>query len=169
MGVARMRYVSRGVFGVVAALAAVVITATAAFAVKPGYHDTVSGAEYSATATEGRFAGYASGGLPGLWNADVVHTPLSGSPVSATITGGSFSIATGGGVVNGAFDKGGTITQLNSGCTQQFRVLDTLSNVGGSTSGKGTFDVTLTHYGYWNGSSCVTFAASVSGTVDLRF
>jgi hypothetical protein len=156
-----MRYVSRVLFGTVAALAAVAITQVAAFAAPASVHDSVSGAEYSATATEGRFAGYATGTLPGVWNVDVFHTPLSGS--GATITGGTFTIV-GGQFVSGRFDNGGAITQTSgfSGCTNQtYNVRDTLNN------GKGSFNATLTHYRFASGSSCITYGASVSGTVDL--
>ena len=59
------------------------------------YNDKISGHEYYATSTDGKFAGSASGALPGDWNADVRHTPLclSCTP-TATITGGSFLLVT---------------------------------------------------------------------------
>jgi hypothetical protein len=58
------------------------------------YTDTISGYEYYATSTDGKFAGTASGPLPGSWVADVQHTPLCLScATTATITGGSFSLA----------------------------------------------------------------------------
>ena len=63
---------------------------TAAFAAQ-SYTDTVSGHEYYATSTDGKFAGTATGSLPGTWNADVQHTTLCIScSTTATITGGSF-------------------------------------------------------------------------------
>jgi hypothetical protein len=75
-------------------------------------------------------------------------------------------------VVSGTFDNGGSITQTSgfSGCANQtYSVRDGLSNVGGSPRGKGVFNATLTHYRFASGSSCITYAASVSGTVDLTF
>ena len=59
------------------------------------YADSLSGYEYNATSTEGRFAGQATGALPGAWAATVDHTPLS---PGAAVTGGSFMLAT---VLNG--------------------------------------------------------------------
>src|SRR4029453_7574536 len=71
------------------------------------YSDTISGHEYYYTSTDGRFAGTASGALPGAWNADVQHTKLclSCTP-TATITGGSFSLATGSPLVTRTLTRG---------------------------------------------------------------
>ena len=55
------------------------------------YSDSVSGFEYAATSTQGRFAGAAPGALPGAWSATVDHTPLG---TAATITGGDVYLAT---------------------------------------------------------------------------
>lgn len=167
-----MRLLSRAVFGAVAALAAIVVTAATAFAAAPPtYQDTVSGVEYSATPTEGKFAGYAAGMLPGLWNADVVHDQLTNSQVAIS-RGGSFTVASTQ-TVRGTF-TGGTITPTpgQTGCTQTFQVVGYLGDVGpvgGRQHGTGTFTATLTHYGFPTGSGCFTYAATVSGTVDLRF
>src|SRR6188472_3731082 len=89
------------------------------------YSDTISGHEYYYTSTDGKFAGTASGSLPGDWNADVQHTKLclSCTP-TATITGGTVSIATALGdlptLVTGKF-TGGTVQVMNKGadCTNQ--------------------------------------------------
>jgi hypothetical protein len=107
----------------VAALAVLVAPATAAAA--QIYSDTVSGYEYAFTSMDGRFAGTASGALPGAWNADVQHTRLclSCTP-TATVTGGSFSLATTHNgfpaLVSGAF-VGGTVqaTNVGSNCSNQ--------------------------------------------------
>jgi len=140
------------------------------------YTDTVSGYEYAFTSTDGKFAGNASGSLPGAWNADVQHTKLclSCTP-TATITGGSFSLATTHisvpAVVSGDF-VGGTVqvTNRGAGCTNQtFRINGILGNVGwwAAGSGSGTFNVTLTHYRHSIFGRCVSYAASVRGTLSL--
>jgi hypothetical protein len=142
------------------------------------YSDTISGQEYYYTSTDGKFAGTASGALPGDWNADVQHTKLclSCTP-TATITGGSFSIATTlAGIptlVTGKF-TGGTVQVINKGanCTNQtFAVNGILGGVGPwySGQGSGTFTATLTHYRTPILGSCVTYGASVKGSISLTF
>jgi hypothetical protein len=161
------------------ALATVVALAPASATAASTYTDTVSGLEYSATSTQGRFAGKASGQLPGYWKAIVDHTPLPASSAStAVVTGGSFALATSvSGVytlVTGIFMPDGTINVTNSGpdCTNQtFAVEGTLGNVGPwySGTGSGTFSAVLTHYRARIFGSCVTYSASVSGSLSLTF
>jgi hypothetical protein len=164
----------RTILLLVAALACLVAPATAAAA--QTYNDTISGFEYAFTSTDGRFAGTASGALPGSWDADVQHTPLclSCTP-TATITGGSFSLATARNgfpaLISGAF-VGGTVqvTNVGSSCTNQtFAVNGILGNVGwwSSGSGSGTFTATLTHLRRSILGHCVTYGASVRGTLSL--
>ena len=148
--------------------------AAATAAAAQTYNDTISGHEYYFTSTEGRFAGTASGALPGYWDARVQHTPLclSCTP-TATITGGSFSLATGRGLVSAAF-TGGTVQVTNAGanCTNQtFAVNGVLGGVGWWSGGSGTgiFSATLTHYRQRIFGSCVSYAASVNGTLSLTF
>jgi hypothetical protein len=143
------------------------------------YVDTLSGVEYWASSTQGRFTGKATGQLTGYWNATVDHTPLSlAATPTATITGGSFALATSiGGVptlVTGTFVAGGMVNIINSGanCTNQtFAVQGPLGNVGPwySGTGSGTFAVTLTHYRTRVFGSCVTYSASVTGSLSLTF
>jgi len=165
---------SRRRFLFVFALAAVVFFSVASSGLAAHYTDTVTGHEYYFTSTDGRFAGTASGALPGAWNADVRHTPLclSCTP-TATITGGSFSLATTYTLVTGRF-TGGTVQVINRGanCTNQtFDVDGILGNVGHWYSGNGTgrFSVILTHYRHRVFGSCVSYAASVNGTLSLTF
>ena len=158
----------------VAALALLMTPASAAAA--QTYTDTINGLEYAFTSTDGKFAGTASGALPGSWNADVQHTPLCLSCTStATITGGSFSLATrhngSPALVSGAF-VGGTVQVRNVGsnCSNQtFAVNGILGNVGwwSSGSGSGTFMATLTHYRHSVFGRCVTYGASVRGMLSL--
>jgi hypothetical protein len=160
---------------VIAALAAVVTPLTA-LAAATTYTDTVAGPEVFATSTEGVFTGAASGTLPGVWTATVMHSPLS---THATITGGSFDLAT---TLNnrpvlvvGTFANGGSVDQTGgfSGCVNQtYWVQGVLGKVGlyGQTdSGTGTFQAVLTHYRALIFGSCVTFGASIAGTVTLTF
>ena len=142
------------------------------------YSDTVSGHEYYYTSTDGKFAGSASGALPGSWNADVQHTKLclSCTP-TATIIGGSFSVATTlSGIptlVTGKF-TGGTVQVINKGanCTNQtFAVNGILGSVGPwySGHGSGSFRATLTHYRTSILGRCISYAASVKGALTLTF
>ena len=154
---------------VVATLLAASLPAPSAAAATT-YSDSVTGVEYAATSTEGRFAGTASGSLPGYWDAVVDHTQLS---PNAVITGGTFSLST---ILNGTATRidgtfsSGTVTQTVAGahCTnQQYAVQGVLAGVQGS--GTGQLDVTLTHYRKRIFGHCVTYSAAVSGTVTLIF
>jgi hypothetical protein len=156
------------------ALAAVLFFSVTSSALAAQYNDTITGYEYYFTSTDGRFAGHASGSLPGAWNADVRHTALclSCTP-TATITGGSFSLATDYTLVTGDF-TGGTVQVINRGanCTNQtFDVEGILGHVGRWYSGSGTgrFSAILTHYRHSVFGRCVSYAASVRGTLALTF
>jgi hypothetical protein len=138
--------------------------------------DTISGYEYWATSTDGRFAGTASGALAGGWSADVRHTALclSCAP-TATITGGRFALLTAihkiPRLVTGSF-TGGAVQVVNRGthCTNQtFTINGILSKVAfwSGGSGTGTFAVTLTHYRHPAFGGCITYGASVNGTLSL--
>jgi hypothetical protein len=156
----------------------VLVVAPPASAIAATYGDTVTGYEYYATSTDGRFAGTASGVLPGAWDANVKHTALclSCTP-TATITGGTFSLATNlHGVptlVTGKF-TGGTIevTNIGAGCTKQtFAIRGKLARAGPWNwgNGSGSFRATLTHYRHSILGHCITYAASVGGTLSLSF
>ena len=157
-----------------AALVLLVAPATAAAA--QSYSDTISGYEYAFTSTDGKFAGTASGALPGSWKTDVQHTALclSCTP-TARITGGSFSLATVHNglpaLVSGAF-VGGTVqvTNVGASCSNQtFAVNGILGHVGwwSSGTGSGVFRATLTHYRHSILGRCITYGASVRGTLSL--
>ncbi len=136
------------------------------------YSDSISGYEYTATSTQGRFVGIASGALPGVWSVTVDHTPLG---TSATITGADFHLAT---HLHGTLTKvtgdftGGTVTQLSgiTGCVnQRYAVNGVLGDMGFGSArrGTGTFVATLTHHRTKIFGHCVTYAASVSGSLSL--
>jgi hypothetical protein len=155
------------------------LLATASLGVVPAaaaatYTDSVSGVEVAATSTEGTFVGQATGALPGAWQVTVDHTPLG---PNAAITGGSLSLTTtlagSPAVVVGTL-TGGSVTLVSStGCSsrQQFAIDATLGSVGTwpAGSGTGTFTGTLTHYRASIFGRCVTYSATVSGTVSLDF
>lgn len=157
-------------------IAACFIATTSAAAAT--HRDSVTGAEYHATSTDGRFAGAASGELPGAWRADVQHTALCIScPRTATITRGTFSLAT---IVHGlptlfrGSFSGGTVQVIKPGgdCTNQKFVVDgLLSNVHGrpAAAGTGTFTATLIHYRHSILGKCITYAASITGKLDIGF
>jgi hypothetical protein len=141
------------------------------------YSDTSKGAEYYFTSTDGRFTGTASGLLPGAWNANVQHTKLClACTPTATITGGSFQLATSvhdtPSLVTGSF-TGGSVQVINRGanCSNQtFAVHGLLGSVGPSGGdGSGTFNATLTHHRASIFGTCVIYAATVGGTINLTF
>ena len=155
----------------IVAAAALFISPAAAIAATTS-PDSVIGREYAATSTQGRVVGIASGALPGAWSVTVDHTPLS---TSAAITGGDFHLATRQHgtltAVTGDFTRG-TVRQLSgfTGCAiQRYAVNGVLSDVGPGSAGRGTgtFAATLTHYRTNIFGHCVTYSASVSGSLSL--
>jgi hypothetical protein len=166
-----MRVVSKWVLSITLAILAMVVMPLMAMAT--GYTDSLRGGEYYATSTEGRFAGTASGALPGSWYIDVFHTQLT---PNGTITGGTFSLGT---VMNGQpttitgnFKDGAVMQRPPTGCNQTYDLNGTLVNVGiqnSSRTGYGNFSGVLTHYRYSFYGSCITYGASVVGTVNLYF
>ena len=160
------------------ALGVVALCASAPALAAHTYNDTISGYEYYFTSTDGRFAGTASGALPGSWNADVQHTPLCSSCTpTATITGGTFSLATvlqgSPALVTGKFTGGFVqVTNRGANCSNQtFDVEGILGHVGRwyRGSGTGTFSALLTHYRHRLFGVCSTYAASVTGRLSLTF
>jgi hypothetical protein len=165
-----MRWFGRAL-PILAAAAALALTPASAIAAT-AYSDPISGFEYTAAATQGSFAGAAVGALPGPWSATVDHTPLG---TSATITGGEFSLAT---YLDGTLTTitghftAGTVQQLSgfTGCVnQRYAVNGLLGAVGFRTAGNGTgtFAATLTHYRTKIFGYCVTYSASISGSLSL--
>jgi hypothetical protein len=161
-----------------AAVLAAAVSSGAAAAEKTSYADTITGYEFFATSTHGDFAGTASGSLPGAWTISVRHARLclSCTP-TATIAGGSVSLVSrlGGDpvLVRGTFAAGTVqVTNPGAGCTNQtFTVNGVLRGVGtaGRRSGSGTFTATLTHHRRRLFGRCVTYAASVKGTLAVIF
>src|ERR1700704_4862212 len=112
------------------------------------HRSVISGFEFYATSTQGRFAGSAAGqgadGLTGAWSIVVDHTSLVCSQPNQTcghVTGGRFSLV-------GA--QPATIVLVDPGryCTnQRFWIVDGLHDVGAREhDGTGSFGAYLTHY-----------------------
>ncbi len=125
----------------------------------------VGGAEYAATATVGSFAGVAVAADDyGVWQATIVHGVLGSSPVS--ITGGTFVLDGKFRDLAGAF-TGGTLTQTSgfTGCGKQTYVIAGGTLTLESSAGTAGFAATLTHYRAWLWGRCITYGATVKGTV----
>jgi hypothetical protein len=153
------------------------------------HRSIVSGVEFYATSTQGQFAGTAQGqgadGLSGVWSIVVDHTNLGGCryayQICGRVTGGSFTLAVANPaeVVGGAFNGGAIpgqpdmIVLINPGpnCTNQvFWITDGLHAVGTSShTGTGSFMAYLTHYRHSIFGQCITYSATVHGTVVLDF
>jgi hypothetical protein len=156
------------VFAVLGAVLALPLAASAAPSVST-YSDSVSGIEIYATPTEGVFTGTASGDLPGAWYAVVDHTALS---PNAVITGGYTYVAAFFELVEGDFTGGAvTLTNPSSSCRNQiYDVEATLANVGiGGGTGTGSFSGALTHFRKRIFGRCVTYSATITGTLMLSF
>jgi hypothetical protein len=143
-------------------------------------NDTITGVETAATSTEGTFVGTASGQLPGAWRAVVDHAVLPRNVGASTaITGGTFALFTvihaDAVTIHGAFARrsaGITMLSAGAGCKdQRFRIKDRLTRVGirGHRDGAGTVSAVLTHYRTRILGHCVTYSASVAGTITLTF
>jgi hypothetical protein len=156
----------------------------------------VSGFEMYATSSQGRFSGTATGqgsnGVSGAWSIVVDHSRLDpcfrmtpGDPC-ASVDGGSFTLAEASPareLVTGQFDSPGEVIApqvnqiqlLNRGdnCTDQlFKITDGLKNVGTGSqrSGQGSsFVGYLWHHQRSFFGRCITYAATVQGTVVLQF
>jgi hypothetical protein len=155
--------VMRWIFPVVAAVAALLLLPAVAWASTPST-DRVAGIESAATSTVGRFAGAGRGPLPGSWNATIVHDPLEPGH-TLSITGGTFTVYSRS-TIRGTF-TGGTISPITTAGTcgnERFNVTGTMAlNAGGS----GRFTVVLTHLRTQIRTACVTYGATVTGTLAL--
>jgi hypothetical protein len=117
------------------------------------------------------FSGVAVGsqGDGALWKASVVHDPLSacpfGSGSSCAITGGTFSLTGPAGAALGTF-TGGSVTPISQQepCGMQlYGVAGTLA----TTNGNAAFNATLTHYRVFIFGRCITYFATISGSLHF--
>ena len=124
----------------------------------------MEGVDYSATETVGKFTGTATGVLPGAWTATVIHDPVDPA-AGAPITGGSFSLYSYR-TIRGTF-TGGTVKPINMPTicvNEQFAVSGTLKLADGSPA---SFQVVLTHLRTTIGTRCITYGATVAGTLTF--
>ena len=139
--------------------------ATAAASTTISYQ--VRGIEIYATATRGVFTGVTwAADDYGQWYAVVDHTAFDAAR-TATITGGTFDLNGYRRDVSGTFDPGGTVLlrSADAGCGREvFDVDGTLTLAGGGT---GVFDATLVHYRRSLFGRCITYGATVSGSVTF--
>ena len=127
----------------------------------------VRGVEVYATATRGVFTGatWAADDY-GSWYAIVDHTAFDAAR-TATITGGTFALDGYRRDVSGTFNPGGTVLlrSADPGCGREvFDVDGTMTLAGG---GSGVLDAILVHYRTSVFGRCITYGATVSGTVAL--
>ncbi len=130
----------------------------------------VSGAEYAATSTVGSFAGVAVAVDDyGVWQATVVHGPLPTTVSgSAAITGGSFTLDGRVRDLTGSF-AGGSVTLLTtSSCGKQTYWVAGQLNLTSGGSGTADFASLLTHYRFSLFGRCITYAATIKGSVTFH-
>ena len=130
----------------------------------------VSGLEYAATPSVGSFAGAAvATDDVGTWQATVVHGSLPTAPGgTAPVTGGSFALNGQRRDLAGAVD-GGTITLLTtSSCGRETYSVTghlVLAPIG---TGAASFGMLLTHYRLRFFGRCITYGATVQGSVTFQ-
>ncbi len=185
---ARLRW---AIWGAVAAAA--VVASSAGVLASTG-KSSVSGFEIAATSTDGQFVGSIGGGTPlagGYFYANVVHQALQegslGAQTAICGTGESLSsrspcasapgpvstvtVYLDGRSVTGQFKyaPGGIGFQSGTGSCpspQKFSVADTVTF--GTPFSSYLFSVTLTHYSYDLFGDCITYFATISGTMGEK-
>jgi hypothetical protein len=171
----------RALFVILVALAAAGAALPAAASGFPERY-ALAGAETHATGGSGEFVGGALRARddPMFWKAVVRHRSLSRDPArAAQITGGTLTLRFGsdGGVAStrGTF-TGGTVTydaarSAASACGRQvFQVDATVANLRrDGLSATGTLEVYLTHHRRTIFGRCITYAATVNGSLSLSF
>jgi hypothetical protein len=165
------RILALSTVGAVLAITVAIEGAVAATGLSNRY--AVAGIETSIpTNNTSSFAGGALGssGDAARWQASVVHQALVncpfGSSSSCAITGGSFSLTSSDGAQLAGSFTGGSVTPVSQqpGCgNQTYGVAGTLA----TTSGPASFAATLTHYRTLLFGTCVTFFATITGSVQL--
>jgi len=156
------------VLAAAALLAVVSATAGSATAAPRRVVARVHGVELIARHTQGTFSGYVTGGLSGGWLAIVNHTPLN---PNARITSGTFSLAASlgqfGHPLAARIDRGSIrMTTPGAHCTNQtFMVTGHLTRL--DSYSKGAFTLTLTHFRHDILGTCLSYFATVNGTLKL--
>jgi hypothetical protein len=125
----------------------------------------IRGVEFAATATEGRFAGAASGRVRGAWLATVVHDPLRAGR-AVPVTGGSFALHGPQHDVRGTF-VGGRVAPRGTPAACGNELFDVTGNVALDGGGRGAVHVVLTHLRVATRSGCRTYGAVVAGSLTV--
>lgn len=132
------------------------------------------GTEIWATSSRGVFVGVAvATGDRGVWQATIDHNPVPtlANPSPALITGGSFAFDGRVRDLAGTFDPDGGLITLESDvqpCGRQtYRVVGDLT-LTSPAAGTADFEAVVTHHRYllW-GRHCITYAATVTGSVTF--
>ncbi len=176
-----------------ASVAVAAVVASSAGVLASSGKSSVSGFEIAATSTDGQFVGSIGGGTPlggGYFYANVIHQALQeSSAVDTAICGtgesssssspspcnsspdpvSTVTVYLDGRSVTGRFDyapKGIVLESGTGACpsTQTFSVADTVTF--GNPLGSYLFSVTLTHYSYDLFGDCITYFATISGTMS---
>jgi hypothetical protein len=124
--------------------------------------DSIVGVEFPSAniSTTGNFAGIATGQIPGLWTATVMHQPLSNTTVP--VTGGTFTLKAVTGTTIGGAIEGGSVTPSSpsTGCGNETFTISVTMNIG-------SFSGVLTHYRTSFFGTCLTYSASITGTATF--
>lgn len=130
----------------------------------------LAGSEVWASSTTGVFVGAAARSDDvGFWQATVVHEPLPETiGPSAKVVGGTFSLNGWRRDLAGAV-TGGSITLLTTSTCgiQTYNVLGDVAVTQGGT-GTANFATVLTHYRIKVWGRCITYGATVKGTVTFH-
>ena len=125
------------------------------------------GIETAATSTRGVFSGVAwAWDDYGTWRATVDHSVFDVNR-HASIIGGTFTLDGARRDASGTFEPGGSVvlSSADPGCGREFFDVDGVLTITGG--GSGQFDATLTHYRTRVFGRCITYWATVRGSVAL--
>jgi hypothetical protein len=160
-----MRHIRRITVAILLAVALAAQVGSAAASTEVTYG--IRGIETGATATRGSFSGIAwAWDDYGTWSATVDHTAFDANR-RASITGGTFGLDGSTRDASGTFAAGGTValTSADPGCGREYFDVDGVVAMSGG--GSGQFDATLTHFRAWVFGRCITYWATVRGSVAL--
>jgi len=151
-------------------VAALTLLSSAVATGATGVAYAIAGIETGFTDTSSSFAGTAlAQNDVALWQALVERTPFDADR-NAVITGGAFRLDGRVRDLQGII-SGGTITNLRSNCRRELFAIEgdiTLTDASGvPTGGTGHFAATLTHYLARLHGECVTYFATVEGSVTF--
>jgi len=145
--------------------AALIVPINTAAAATTALTYNIAGIEYAANVAQSSSAGAAVSASKteiGVWNAVVLHDTGDITTGVGSITGGSFAFRSKLHSLTGSI-TGGTFGPATGTCAKR------TFGVHGVLSGEGSFDVTLTRYGFMRSGTCVVYFATVRGTATLAF